>query len=56
VDIIPLNRCQTSVIQTRRGGYRFWGPEAYTVFGVLFQKKRTQNYEYKIKYEKIIFI
>jgi len=35
----------------------FGGPEAYTGFGALFQKKkRTQNYEYKISYEKRIVI
>jgi hypothetical protein len=27
------------------------GPEAYTVFGGSFLRKRTQNYEYKIGYE-----
>jgi len=43
MDIIPLNRCQTSVIQTRRGGYRFWGPEACTVFGALFQEKKKEH-------------
>jgi len=49
MDIIPLNRCQTLVIETRRGGYRFWGPEAYTVFGTLFQKKE----EHKITNTKL---
>jgi len=29
----------------------FVGPTAYTIFGVLFKKKRVQNDGYKINYE-----
>jgi len=40
MDTIPLNRCQTSVIQTRRGGCRFLGAWSFNGFGgPLLEKK-----------------
>jgi len=48
---VSLRQSKSSDWRDARADLDFVGPEACTIFGALFKKKRIQNYEYKTRCE-----